>query len=267
MNLSAVVRDRRKWTARCDQRLTVGPRNDVDRLGFTAIRGVREGQHDRACAVSGHRPDDLFGERPTLPRRSDQHRGLVATHDAQQVTLARIRQSETRRCGRRPCKFALVSISDFNIGNHKATRVHDRDAIHQLRFRYTLSTQARTQLSGDADARCARTVDQNALLGSGHFGDAHGREHAGERNGTGALNVVVKRRQHILVALHDRGRIVFAKVLPLHQRTWECDLHRLNKLFNQCVVFGPTHARLRPTQIHVVVEHFLVVRADIDAHG
>ncbi len=76
--------DRRERAAGSDQRIALGPGDDVLRGGFHAGGRVRQRHHDRTRAVFMHLADDLFGEQAGLPGDADQNVRLHVAHHIQQ---------------------------------------------------------------------------------------------------------------------------------------------------------------------------------------
>jgi hypothetical protein len=92
------------------------------------------------------------------------------------------------------------------------------------------------QLAGDAQSGGAGAHHHRALRGELAARAGERRQHAGEADRAGALDVVVERRQPVAVAIQQVRGVVLAEVLPLQQRAREHFAHRLDELLHQRIV-------------------------------
>jgi hypothetical protein len=89
----------------------------------------------------------------------------------------------------------------------------------------------------------------------------------GQRNGGGALDVVVEGRDAVAVLLQQPRGVMVGEILELHHRLREARADRGDELLHQRVVVGAGEALLVQADVERVLEEFRVVGADIEHHG
>ncbi len=90
------------------------------------------------------------------------------------------------------------------------------------------------------------------------------REERAERDGGGALDVVVEREKRIAVAVQERARVRRRKVLPLEERSGQLGLDGLDEAVDEREVRLARDALLAPAEVLRVPEQLLVVRPDVE---
>src|SRR5262249_60504088 len=95
-----------------------------------------------------------------------------------------------------------------------------------------------------AAARRARAEDHDTLLAHRDVRHARPGDQRGDRDGGGALDVVVEGGEDVAVALEERERRALFEVLPLEQRLREAAPDGLHELLDQLVVRCPAQPGL-----------------------
>ncbi|MND99300.1 hypothetical protein D3C80_916830 [compost metagenome] len=83
----------------------------------------------------------------------------------------------------------------------------------------------------------AGAQEGDGLIAQLAAGGAAGGDQAAQRDGCGALNVVVEAADFVTVAVQQRGGVILRKIFELQQHVRPAAFDRLDKLFNKGVVF------------------------------
>ncbi len=249
----------------CHDRATVGPLDHVSGYDFTFARRVREGHHDRAFDIPGHRPDHFFGEQPWCTRGSGDDRGLVCLDDVDQVDRLLTGQAPGLGEFRGPRHLVLVRFK--TIGGHadQTDRVVHSHVVGEILFRHPGSNERVPEMTRDSYPGGPRSDHQEPLVGQLGPRSVAGGDDAGDDGGARSLDVVVERWQHRSIPIKEGERVRLQEVLPLQNRIGETSLDCVNELIYQLVVRLTTKARLLPTGVKVVFEEIRVVGPHVEA--
>ena len=127
--------------------------------------------------------------------------------------------------------------------------------------------QPRADLPSDAEPARARAEHDDAFVAEFVADHATRAEQPRQRDRTGALDVVVERRQHLPVLVHDRQRVFLAEVFPLQHRAGKFRLHRQHELVDRARRIRRRAAADGGAEIQRIVEQCLVVGSDVELIG
>jgi hypothetical protein len=109
--------------------------------------------------------------------------------------------------------------------------------------------------------------DHHALVAHPRAGRADARDSRGERDGSGALHVVVERQDLRGVALEDAAGVLDPEVLPVQQRVREHPPCGRDVGVEEGVVLLAADAGVPVAEVERVGEQGRVVRADVQHDG
>ena len=121
-----------------------------------------------------------------------------------------------------------------------------------------------SDLLGAPDPGRSGAEDSDALLVQRRSGRLRTRQDGGERDGAGALHVVVEGADRGAVAPQDPSGVVSAQILPVQQRAGECGGRCLHERVNEGVVACFANAGMPVADVEGVVEECSVVRAGVE---
>ena len=230
--------------------------------GALALRGrVRERLDDGPLVQLGHAAQDRGRERVWRRAHAHEHCWLERLERLGQrahvLHRVRVRQLVVREA-------AGLRVA---LGAHEALRVHEPAARSRRRLAHALAARRRHEQVADAGARLAGAQEQQPLLREPRARQAQRGEHAGERDGRRALDVVVERAYALAVLLQDAKGVLVPEVLPLDQRLREAHTHRLHELVHELVVLVAAHARPVDAKVQRVGAQRRVVGADVKHYG
>lgn len=144
--------------------------------------------------------------------------------------------------------------------------VDDPDARERFLVREALVHHPFDDALGDADAGAAGADHDDALVGELGIDalGANGAEEAGERDGAGALDVVVEAEEAVAVRVEDVVGVLRFKVLELHEGVRPAEGDGLEQLVHERVVIVAVKARVLHPEVVRVGEEGLVVRAAVE---
>ena len=253
----ALVREGREGAAADEDAAAFGVRVALLGGALALRRRVRERLDDRTLVERGHAAQDRRRERLGDGAHAHQHRRLEL--------LDRLGQRAHERHVVRVRK--LVVLQALARLAHEALRVHEPALLARLLLADALEARRRHVQVADARARLAGAEEQQALFGELLAREAQARDHASDRDGRRALNVVVERADAVLVLLEEAERVLVAEVLPLQQRLREALLHRAHELVDELVVVLAAHARLVDARVERVGAEALVLGAHVQHDG
>ncbi len=208
----APVLDRRERAPGRDDRFALAPGDHVLGDGLRRRTRVREREDHRPLGVCAHRLDDLAVEPPGVARQTH-HGGRLRGADRLEETGAAF-EPQRLGGGLRLRVRALESVHLAPLDEQPA-RVEDQHPGPRVFGAQPSVHQALGQRPGYTDAPRAGPVDDEALLGDRHACQLAGSQHSRKHRRTGALDVVVERRQSLPVALQNGERDVLREILPL----------------------------------------------------
>ena len=85
-----------------------------------------------------------------------------------------------------------------------------------------------------------------------------------DRDGGGALNVVIEGAQLVAIARQQPVGVAKREILPMQQHVRPALAHRVDERLDEIVVLGAAHALVAPADIERIVEQMLIVGADIE---
>ena len=115
-----------------------------------------------------------------------------------------------------------------------------------------------------AAAAGAGAVDDDALIAQPLAAQLAGVDEPGERDGAGALDVVVERRQLLAIALEHGEGGVLGQVLPLDDRARIARLDRRDELVDELEVGLAAQASLAHAEVERVVDEVGAIGADVE---
>src|SRR5690606_33642425 len=151
-----------------------------------------------------------------------------------------------------------------STGDDQAARVDDQHPAYGFLPAQSLPSQAVDDLPGDADTARAGSVHHDDLVGEVAASLARRSQQAREDDGASALDVVVERRQTVLVALEHVEGLLLAEVLPLQQRVGEAVPERHREALHEVVVRLTIEALVPDTEVERIVEKVGAVGADVE---
>src|SRR5581483_12389080 len=137
-------------------------------------------------------------------------------------------------------------ISQFprHSGSDEAMTVHAPEAVERILLGQALAHHGPANLVRNPDTGCARAEDNHSMLSQRRATDANRRDRGRERDGAGALHIVVERADEVAVLLEDAPSVCGCEVLPLQKRVWEQRGHRLDVSMNEGIVALPANSRV-----------------------
>ncbi len=114
------------------------------------------------------------------------------------------------------------------------------------------------------DAGFARAEKQHALVGQFSAGDAQRGQNAGERHGTGALDVVVEGAGAVAVFFQKAEGVAVAEILELDEHAGKKFFHRHHEFLDDRVVGLAANAFLPQAGVKRIGQQGFVVGADIN---
>ncbi len=256
----------RERAAGRDERSPLGPRVDVLRGRLAVVGRVRHREDDRRGRVGLRRLHDLAAERAALPGEPQQD-GDLAAPDGLEERRGPVALRPPGHAGGVVGDRLLVRLETGATGEHEAAGVDDVDARLGLIAAQAQVDQPLDHLLGDADTPGPGAVNEHHLLREGSLRPAGGGEQAGQRDGAGALDVVVERRQDVHEALQDRERLLLAEVLPLQERVREPALEGRHEALEEVVVGLALQPLVSHSEVERVVEQVGAVGADVELDG
>mmetsp|Transcript_20937 Transcript_20937/g.23292 ORF Transcript_20937/g.23292 Transcript_20937/m.23292 type:complete len:218 (+) Transcript_20937:725-1378(+) len=123
------------------------------------------------------------------------------------------------------------------------------------------------QLS-DSQTRTSGAIEEESMVFPGHLGQRNrGKNTCGDDSGS-ALDVVIEGTAPILVLIEQPEGVRVRKILELQEHVLsEFGLGGGNELVNELVVLRASHSFLLEAGVHGVIEHRLVVGANIEHYG
>ena len=126
------------------------------------------------------------------------------------------------------------------------------------------SVIAKRDQVGDADSGRPGTEDHDLLVDQAATGDPYAGQHAGEPDGSGALDVVVERAERVAVPGEDAARRRTGEVLPVQDRLREPLARARDVGVDELVVPLSAHTRATQAEVARVVEQLFAVGADVE---
>ena len=172
-----------------------------------------------------------------------------------------------------PERLVLVRVGEVvlhQVGpalHHQAVHVHEPEMPAGVLAAHAFFHEGGDHQIRDARGRGAGTEEHDAQLGEFELRDARGGAHARERNGRGALNVVVEAEHTLAVTVEQRVGVGREEVFELDERVGVLLLHRSHELFDEREVALACDALARISEVEHVVANLLVVGAYVEHHG
>src|SRR5690554_1047229 len=94
-----------------------------------------------------------------------------------------------------------------------------------------------------------------------------GGDHASERHRARALDIVVERRDGVLITLEDGESGVLCEILPLDDRVGEALLHGVHEIIEEGIIFIAAEALMPHAEVDRIADEIDTLGADIERDG
>src|SRR5579864_1289725 len=149
----------------------------------------------------------------------------------------------------------------------KTAAIHHPDAAARFFFRKPFGDEGRAEVVRNSGA-CSTSAEKNDLLiAERRPRHANGGKDRAERNGGGALNVVIEGEHLIAIAIKNGTSVNARKVFPLKQGRGKNLLDGRNEAVDETVIVISSDACMAPPKIFRVAKTLFVVGADVQNDG
>ena len=147
----------------------------------------------------------------------------------------------------------------------EALGIDKPDAFARFGQRKTFLHQHGDDVVGDAHAGLARAEEQHALVAHLAAGQAQRREDARQRDGAGALDVVVEGAELVAIAFQQAEGVAVAEIFKLEERVREHLFDGRDEFLDERVIGFAAQAFLAQADVERIVEEGFVVGAHVNA--
>src|ERR1039457_5255236 len=154
-----------------------------------------------------------------------------------------------------------VCSSDLSLA------VHAPETPACILFGEPLTHHGVANLAGDSDTRRTGSKDDHALVAQRRPADADGGDGSGQRDGAGALYIVVEGADAVAVLLEDAASVARREVIPLQEYSREERGHGLDVSVDESVVALSPYPGVAVPDVRRVGQQTFAVGADIEHDG
>ncbi len=250
------------------QGLATGPAQQVRGHRLDLLGRVGERKDDGPLDVLRHFPHDLPGEGTAYGRGADQYGRAHVPYDRQQIDAvpSRIVGAPVLDLFFGPGVTPLIVAQPVHAVEQQPRPVDEPDAAGRFGVLQAVADHGLAELVGDADAGCPGPEHHDALLAERHAGDVERGPDGGERDGAGALHVVVEHAVALAVPLQEAPRVARAEVLEVQERVRVQRRDRVQVRGDEGVVAFAARPAVPYAEVQRIVEQRLVVRTDVQDH-
>src|ERR1035438_4640891 len=244
-----------------DQPPPVSPGKQIGRVRRGPSCRMAQREDDRPLRVCSHFPDDRFRETAADCRRADQHgRFHPADYLGQSHAVSvPIMLPGVAFGGRTGVRRLIVVQLTVHVGRQQAMAVYTPEAPGRILFGEALAHHGVAKLVGNSNPCRTGAEDDHSLVAQRHSADAHGGDGRRQRDGTGALHIVVENADPVAVLLEDPPSIARRKILPLQQRVGEQLCRDSDVSVDEGVVAISAYTGVPVPDVHGIAEQTLAV--------
>ena len=151
---------------------------------------------------------------------------------------------------------SLCSAKSGAAGHHQPLRVHQPATPPRLVEWQALGDHRRHRQVGNPRRRFTRARKHQPLLRQCRAGHAQRRQQARQRDGGGALDVVVERADAVAVLAQQAERVVVGEVFELDDHAGEDRLRGVDELVDEVVVGLAGEAAFVEADVERIVQQF-----------